>query len=149
MVNAGERGTASGTAGRRARVTLGIILLALGLLGVWNLFPRPDAGPATGLRAITNILWPTFLIGAALLLRRPAETPTSRNARTLLVVGLCLVAVGFGPMLVLQVAPSLDNESTGMTSTILALLLGLPGFLLSVVGLVRLKRLRRGWQDAA
>ena len=122
-----------------------LLLAILAVMGIANLFAAPSS-PATPLRGTTNVLWPGFMTCSALLFRAAFTRHSGGSSRSrpgglgFLLLGMVMLVSGVAPMLALFLAPSLDNEGSGMLATILALLLGLPGALILGVAIVRSRR---------
>ncbi len=98
-------------------VSLGLILLTpIGLLGLILLGPLCVA------------------VGGVFCFRSVFPGAMTFSGSTVLLVGFIWTALGICPMALLFLGIARDNESTGMLATILLIFVGVPGFLVILMG---------------
>jgi hypothetical protein len=123
--------------------TVGFLLAILALSGIFE----ATSFHLFWLRGLTNLLWPTLLTVAILFLlkslrRREASGDAAAIQpvhRGLLIAGLVMLIIGFGPLLVLLLMPRVANEISNTLAIFLAGVVGLPGVILLVAGVTRFR----------
>ena len=129
-----------------AAIIAGIVMIGIGGLIVFGVFSRTMDRPGRSSVEWLIFLAPALMVsGCVTIVRGFLPGATSFSSWTVLATGLIMLTVGAFPWVYTPMLTSdrPGGESAGMLGTIICLLVGVPGLILTVVGGV-MKLLGRG-----
>ncbi|WP_345989629.1 hypothetical protein WCX18_03535 [Sulfurimonas sp. HSL1-2] len=130
----------SGNSEKNVRmVAVGLLLAVIGLVAFKDLLhARADRVLPSALFILSYLGLPILFVGAVTIFRGMGWLKGRGFARTLLSIGIAMLAVGGFPWVYtdLLVGGRPGNEASGMLGTILFILVGVPGLVVTVTALV-------------
>ena len=122
---------------RSARVIFGLVLVGVGLLNMYGMLSRPTEGPGRPRGEWLIIFGPMLIVGGGVICVRGIRAGGRIfSSRTVLYTGLVMLAIGGFPWLYTGLLiRDRGGEGSGMLGTLLFILVGIPGLILTLVGL--------------